>query len=139
MQLTLGRVHWGWCIFPLHNQSLTQTLADHRFLVTIILGGDSWTLIIISWLKNPSQHTTPHQEAQYEPPSSPDDVAPPATPAITCKKRKEKKREFDYDLLPCVFSGRNKYYIYGSLRFLVPSSYVWFGRRNKYMCIFLVK
>jgi hypothetical protein len=25
----------------LHNQSLTQTLADHRFLVTIILGGDS--------------------------------------------------------------------------------------------------
>jgi hypothetical protein len=40
------------------------------------------TLIIISWLKNPSQHTTPHQEAQYEPPPSPDDVAPPRHPGF---------------------------------------------------------
>jgi hypothetical protein len=29
MQLTLGKVHWGVIIFPLHNQSLTQTLVDH--------------------------------------------------------------------------------------------------------------
>ena len=21
MQLTLGRVHWGWCVFPFHNKS----------------------------------------------------------------------------------------------------------------------
>jgi len=41
MQFTLGKVHWGWCVFPLHNQSVTQTFAEHRFLVTIILGGDS--------------------------------------------------------------------------------------------------
>jgi hypothetical protein len=25
-----GRVHWGWCVFPLHNQCFTQTLAYHR-------------------------------------------------------------------------------------------------------------
>jgi len=31
MQLTLGRVYSGWCIFPLHNKSLTRTLTDHRF------------------------------------------------------------------------------------------------------------
>jgi len=63
MQLALGRVHWGWCVFPLHNESLTQTLTDHRFLVTIILGGDSWTLIIILWLnpKKPFQHNTSHR------------------------------------------------------------------------------
>jgi hypothetical protein len=81
MQPTLGRVHWGWRVFPLHNQSLTQTLADHRFLVTIILGGDSWTLIIIIWLNRktfPTQtHTHTHltQEARKKPPPSPDDVA----------------------------------------------------------------
>jgi hypothetical protein len=23
-------MHWGWCLFFLHNQSLTQTLANHR-------------------------------------------------------------------------------------------------------------
>ena len=86
MQLTLGRVHWGWCVFPLHNQSLTQTLADHRFLVTIILGGDSWTLIIILWL-NPKKifptHNTPHtRRHDREPPPSPDDVAPPPPATI---------------------------------------------------------
>jgi hypothetical protein len=53
MQLTLSRVYWRWCVFPLHNQSLTHTLADYRFLVTIILGGDSWTLILFLWL-NPN-------------------------------------------------------------------------------------
>jgi len=63
MHLILSRVHWGWCVFPLHNQSLTQTLVDHRFLVTIILSNDSWILIIILWL-NPknlpnTQHLTP--------------------------------------------------------------------------------
>ena len=60
MQLTLDRVHWGWCVFPLHNQSLTQTLADHRFLVTIIRGGDSWTLIIILWLNPENLPNTQH-------------------------------------------------------------------------------
>jgi len=79
MQLTLGRVHWGWCVFPLHNQSLTQTLANHRFLVIIILGDDSWSLIIILWL-NPenlpnTQHTSPRRHDR-EPPLSPNDVAP---------------------------------------------------------------
>ena len=79
MQLTLGRVHWGWCVFPLHNQSLTQTLADHRFSVTIILGGDSWTLIIILWWNPENLPNTPHL--------TPDDVAPPAT--ATSIKRSE--------------------------------------------------
>jgi hypothetical protein len=50
MQLILGNVYWGWRVFPLHNQSLTQTLIDYRFLVTIILDSDPWTLIIILWL-----------------------------------------------------------------------------------------
>jgi len=57
MQLTLGRVHLGWCVFSLHNQSLIQTLVDHRFLVTIILCGDSWTLIIILWLNSKPFHS----------------------------------------------------------------------------------
>ena len=107
MQLTIGRVHWGWCVFPLHNQSLTQTLADHRLLVTIILGGESWTLIIILWLNPKNLPNTPHltQEARQEPPPSPDDIAPalvhPATITIVFilsrktieKQGEEKKRE----------------------------------------------
>jgi thioredoxin 1 len=42
-------------------------------------------------IKNHFQHTTPHQEARYEPPPSPDDVAPPATPTIMIFKNGEKK------------------------------------------------
>jgi hypothetical protein len=59
MQLTLGRVHREWCVFPLHNECLTQTFANHRFLMTIILSDDSWTLIIILWL-NPKTFLTQH-------------------------------------------------------------------------------
>jgi len=31
MQHTLGSVHWGWYVFSLHNQSLIQPLAYHKF------------------------------------------------------------------------------------------------------------
>jgi len=59
MQLTLGRVHWGWCVFPLHNQSLTQTFTNHRFLSNL---NTRWRLlnfiIIILWL-NPKPFIFP--------------------------------------------------------------------------------
>jgi len=55
MQLILGRVHWGWCIFYLHNQSLTHFLADHRFPSDYNIRW--WLLnfiIIILWLYSKS-------------------------------------------------------------------------------------
>jgi len=55
-------VHCGWCVFPLYNQSLLRLSQTIGFLVTIILGSDSWILIIILWLNPKSfpfqQHTS---------------------------------------------------------------------------------
>jgi hypothetical protein len=48
----------------------------------------------------------------------------------------EKKREFDYDLLPCVFSGRNKYYMALSGFWSHPPVCVFWSKKQIYICAF---
>jgi hypothetical protein len=77
MQFILGIVHLRWCIFLLHNQSLTWTLTDHMFLSN--QNTKSWFLnliIIILWLYPNSIFNTYSQEADSSslvPPHAPHD------------------------------------------------------------------